>query len=197
MHEVTCFHCGHVANISPDADRCPVCATDLKHLIPPDDASRYFYERAAEMAAAGEITLALLEVERGLDYHPSSELHLLAALLSQRLGNLPQMRQHVAAIAVDDILRPEAEWLLRSHQVDMGALRQSAKKAHCFVQTGEPRTGPTRLVASNAGTAIAPAGGCNPRRHALGQQRSLWCNRFGACGLYGLGWNWFRRRCAL
>jgi hypothetical protein len=128
MHEVTCFHCGHVANISPDADRCPVCTTDLKHLIPPDDASRYFYERAAEMAAAGEITLALLEVERGLAYHPSSELHLLAALLSQRLGNLPQMRQHVAAIAVDDILRPEAEWLLRSHQVDMGALRQGAKK---------------------------------------------------------------------
>jgi hypothetical protein len=128
MHEVTCFHCGHIANISPDADRCRACTTDLKHLIPPDDASRYFYERAAEMAAAGEITLALLEVERGLVYQPSSELHLLAALLLQRLGNLAQMREHVAAIAVDDVLRPEAEWLLRSHQADMGELRQSAKK---------------------------------------------------------------------
>jgi hypothetical protein len=181
MHEVTCFHCGHVANISPDVDRCPVCTTDLKHLIPPDDASRYFYERAAEMAAAGEITLALLEVERGLDYHPSSELHLLAALLSQRLGNLPQMRQHVAAIAVDDILRPEAEWLLRSHQVDMGALRQGAKKRPALPklathELAPPAWSPGRQQYRNrhcASSRLQPAAPC-PRSTAFSTAQSLW-----------------------
>jgi len=37
------------------------------------------------------------------------------------------MRHHVAAIPVDDILRPEGEWLLRSHQVRQRALREASK----------------------------------------------------------------------
>lgn len=123
MYEIICFHCGHIAHISPDTERCAVCGADLKHLITPDYASRYFYDRAAEMAAAGEVTLALLEAERGLAYRRTPELHLLAAILSQRLGKMEQVRQHVAAIPVDDSLRPEAEWLLRSQQTTI-PLRQ-------------------------------------------------------------------------
>jgi nucleoid-associated protein YgaU len=116
MYEVTCFYCGHLARITPDAERCAACGADLKHLITPDYAARYFYDRAAELAAAGELTLARLEVERGLAYQPNSELYLLAAILSQRLGDYPQVRRYVAAIPVDDVLRPEAEWLLRAQQ---------------------------------------------------------------------------------
>src|SRR5262245_13590363 len=101
MYEVTCFHCGHVAQITPDADQCAVCGADLNHLITTEYASSYFYERAAEMAAAGEVTLALVEVERGLAYVPSSELNLLAAILAQRLGDFAQMRRYVSAIPVD------------------------------------------------------------------------------------------------
>jgi nucleoid-associated protein YgaU len=127
MYEVTCFYCGHLARITPDAERCAVCGADLKHLITPDYAARYFYDRAAELAAAGELTLARLEVERGLAYQPNSELNLLAAILSQRLGDYDQVRRYVAAIPVDDILRPEAEWLLRSQQAPPRTLREPGK----------------------------------------------------------------------
>lgn len=116
MYEVTCFHCGNIAHITPDAERCIICGEDLKHLITPDYASHYFYQRAAQLAEAGEVTLALIEVERGLRYQPDAQLHLLAAILSKRAGNFVQMRQHVAAIPVDNTLRGEAEWLLRSQQ---------------------------------------------------------------------------------
>jgi nucleoid-associated protein YgaU len=118
MYEVTCFRCGHVAHLSPDAEHCAVCNENLSHLITPEYASRYFYDRAAELAAAGELTLALLEVERGLAYRASSELLLLAAIFAQRLGNFPQMRQFVATIPVDDPLRSEAEWLVRAQQTN-------------------------------------------------------------------------------
>lgn len=129
MYEVTCFHCGHLAHISPDVERCAVCGADLRHLITPDYAARYFYDRAAQMAAAGELTLALLEVERGLAYQPSSELHLLAAILAQRLGDQDQMRRHVSSIPVDDVLRPEAEWLLRSQQTGLRSLPETRHSA--------------------------------------------------------------------
>jgi hypothetical protein len=118
MYEVTCFRCGHVAHLSPDAEHCAVCNENLRHLITPEYASRYFYDRAAELAAAGELTLALLEAERGLAYRSSSELLLLAAIFAQRLGNFPQMRQFVATIPVDDPLRSEAEWLVRAQQTN-------------------------------------------------------------------------------
>jgi LysM repeat protein len=142
MYEVTCFHCGHIAHISPDAERCAVCGADLKHLITPDYASRYFYDRAAEMAAAGEVTLALMEVERGLVYRRSPELNLLAAILSQRLGNFEQMRRYVAAIPVDDVLRPEAEWLLRSQQTTLQAPRQTGKREQADRQRPTPEIAP-------------------------------------------------------
>ena len=130
MYEVTCFHCGHLAHISPDIERCAVCGADLRHLITPEYGSRYFYERAAEMAAAGEVTLALLEVERGIAYRSSSELYLLAAILAQRLGDQAQVRRYISAIPVDDVLRPEAEWLLRSQQNTIRPLRETRNAAY-------------------------------------------------------------------
>ncbi len=139
MYEVTCFNCGNIAHITPDADHCIICKSDLKHLITPEYASKYFYQRAAQLADAGEVTLAVLEVDRGLSYRSSSELHLLAAILSQRMSNFDQMRQHVAAIPVDDALRGEAEWLLRANQ---------AQRAGVRLQDRAALPGPTMPVAS-------------------------------------------------
>jgi len=116
MLAAICFHCGHAVEISPDADRCEACGANLRRLISAQQASRYFYMRAADLSAKGEVTPALAEVQRGLAYQPSSELHLLGAILCKRLGKPEEMRHHVAAIPVDDVLRGEAEWLLRSSQ---------------------------------------------------------------------------------
>lgn len=114
MLAVTCFQCGHTVEISPDAERCALCGADLRRLIDVRSASRYFYTRAAELAVRGDVGGALHEVRRGLSYQPTSELHLLGAILCKRMGRLDEMRHHVAAIPVDDVLRGEAEWLLRS-----------------------------------------------------------------------------------
>lgn len=116
MQEVVCFNCGRIVHISPDAELCSVCGENLRELIHPAYASKYFYDRAAAMAAGSDLLQALREIDRGLVYKTSSELRLLGAILSQRIGDFEQMRSHLAAVPVDDILRPEAEWLLRSHQ---------------------------------------------------------------------------------
>ena len=116
MLEVTCFHCGQVVQISPDAERCSVCGMNLRKLIGREQASGYFYRRAADMAATGNVLGALQEVQRGLAYVNTSELNLLGAILCKRLGRWEDMRHFVAAIPVDDPLRGEGEWLLRSNQ---------------------------------------------------------------------------------
>jgi len=116
MLAVTCFQCGHTVEISPDAERCELCGANLRRLISAQKASRYFYTRAAELSARGDVATALAEVQRGLAYQSSSELHMLGAILCKRMSRLDDMRHHVAAIPVDDVLRGEAEWLLRSSQ---------------------------------------------------------------------------------
>lgn len=127
MQEVVCYTCGRIVHISPDAELCSVCGENLRELLHPVYASKYFYDRAASLAAGGQLQPALQEIDRGLRYQPSSELRLLGAILAKRIGDFEQMRSHVAAIPVDDILRPEGEWLLRSHQVRQRALREASK----------------------------------------------------------------------
>ena len=116
MPAVTCFQCGHTVEISPDAERCELCGTNLRRLISAEQASRYFYRRAADLSAKGDVGEAQNEVQRGLAYQPSSELHLLGAILCKRQARYDDMRHHIAAIPVDDVLRGAAEWMLRSHQ---------------------------------------------------------------------------------
>ena len=128
MQEVTCFHCHSRVRITPDVDRCSVCGEDLRGLLEPKAISRYFGDRAVEMAAAGRLESALAEVKRGLTYADLADLRLLGAILAEQLGRYDVMRQHVAAIPVDDTLRAEAEWLLRSHQDRQAALREGLKR---------------------------------------------------------------------
>lgn len=127
MQEVVCYTCGRIVHISPDAELCSVCGENLRELLHPVHASKYFYDRAAKFAASDQLLPALQEIDRGLRYQPSSELRLLGAILAKRIGDFAQMRFHVAAIPVDDILRPEGEWLLRSHQSQQRELREATK----------------------------------------------------------------------
>lgn len=116
LYDVACNHCGKAVQLSPDAPRCPVCGEDLHTLLPPDYSAHYFYQRAAELASRGDVQGALAETERGIMFVDAPQLRLLAAILSRRLGAMDNVRKHVAAIPVDDRLRPEAEWLLRAQQ---------------------------------------------------------------------------------
>lgn len=127
MQEVVCYNCGRIVHISPDAELCSVCGENLRELLHPVHASKYFYDRAAKLAAGNQLESALAEIDRGLRYQPSSELRLLGAILAKRLGDFAQMRYHVAAIPVDDVLRPEGEWLVRSHQSHQRELREATK----------------------------------------------------------------------
>lgn len=176
MLAVTCFQCGHTVEISPDAERCELCGANLRRLIGAVHASRYFYTRAADLSARGEIAPALAEVQRGLAYQPSSELHLLGAILCKRLGRLDDMRHHVAAIPVDDVLRGEAEWLLRSSQarqrVPVDAIRAQGETAlsddellPVVMEEVRPsahpprRRSPARAVATISAVALLGLGG--------------------------------------
>ncbi|MEX1020040.1 MAG: LysM peptidoglycan-binding domain-containing protein [Litorilinea sp.] len=127
MIEVTCFQCRTRVRISPAVYTCPKCEQDLRQLLSQEQVSGHFYNRASALAANGEYQAALEEVEVGLTYYGSSELHLLAAILSQQLGRYDQMRHHVAAIPLEDSLRSEAEWLLRSHEDRQRALREGLR----------------------------------------------------------------------
>lgn len=119
----------------------------------PDYVAGYFHRRARELADQGDAAAALAQVERGLTYATGAELHLLAAILAQRIERYDQMRHHVAAIAVDDSLRPEAEWLLRAHQARQRALHGQAQ--------AQPSGGAAALLDDLLGRnqrAEAPAG---------------------------------------
>lgn len=146
MHDVVCTHCGRFVQITPDAPRCTQCGEDLHPLIPEHYAARYFYRRAADLAARSDLPSALAEAERGLNYLEASELRLLAAILAKRLGDIDTVRDHVAAIPVDDRLRQEAEWLIRAQpgrrapdeEVPTGARRSGKKRTAAAPQPPLP-----------------------------------------------------------
>lgn len=168
MYEVTCGHCGRIVKITPDAPRCTTCGEQLGALIPPEYASSYFYRRAAELAARGDVDSALAEAERGIHFHESSELRLLAAIVAKRIGNEDSMRGHVAAIPVDDRLRHEAEWLLRSQQSRRAAPRQSQRQAAASLSA--PTAEQLSLPANGMNFALATASAQQPT--------SVWVQRF-------------------
>lgn len=155
MHEVTCTHCGQVLQISPDACRCSRCGEDLRALIPPHRAAAYFYRRSADLAARGDLPSALAECERGLAFGESSELRLLAAILAKRMGDAATVRAHVAAIPVDDRLRQEAEWLVRSQprkgEGDAGVTSANGQPAN-----GKSSSAPARNPSMQASEPFEP-----------------------------------------
>ncbi len=131
---IVCHQCSTSVNISLPNYRCPECSSDLRGqmqreagpFILPDDDVRGYYRQAAELALAKKDRDALAVIDQGLTYFNATELHLLAAILHRRRNEYEQMRRHVASIPVEDSLRGEAEWLLRSHQEQQRLLRQAA-----------------------------------------------------------------------
>ncbi|MCX6044790.1 MAG: LysM peptidoglycan-binding domain-containing protein [Chloroflexi bacterium] len=157
----------------------------MRHLIPPAFASKYFYDRAAHMASEGKLQAALAEVDRGLDYRVSSELHLLGGILAKRISDFDLMRQHVAAIPLDDVLRQEAEWLLRSHQTRQRTLRQAdkARKTTNRVSLSDPEEAPLPFMVDE----VAPS----PVRPA--RANNLWVGLVVVLLVAGIGWIIFGR----
>jgi nucleoid-associated protein YgaU len=180
-YEVLCYQCGRVAYITPDAIRCSHCQANLRTLIAPDAARVYFYQRAQAFADRGEAKYALAEAKRGIEFSDNSELRLLAAILARRLGNIDEVRRHVAAIAVDDRLREEAEWLLRS--ADSG-FRPMAISRSSMARTPSGAHGAAPMLPPQAQTAAAATG-----RQAA---RPLFI-LFSVLALVVLLWNFARR----
>ncbi len=78
--------------------------------------TRTVYHRALEHYSMGNDEAALEGIQQGIEVLDAPELYLLAALIYRKRGDFKEMREHVAAIPADDVLRGEGEWLLRSHQ---------------------------------------------------------------------------------
>ena len=123
MLKVVCTHCGQTVSVAPDAENCSICGTNLRNLMSEEHASDFFYARAERLAIEKDYSSALAEAQQGAYYANSPDLHLLSAILAERQNKYDLMRRHVSAIPIDDRLREEGEWLLRSHQE-----RQRAKR---------------------------------------------------------------------
>lgn len=111
--QVTCFYCGAEAVVTPEYPECRQCTGDLSSLITSDLKAAYYYEKARDAAEQGAHFIALQLIQRGLQAQDTSELHLLAAILYADLDREEQLRAHIGAIPVNDVLRPEAEALLK------------------------------------------------------------------------------------
>ncbi len=107
---------------------CARCGHDLAPQVPADELADALYDLAAEQARQHNLSAALSVLEQGLTQVERSDLHLLAALLYRKRGDYEAMRRHVAAIPMDDVLRGEAEWLLRDHQQRMRREREQLRR---------------------------------------------------------------------
>ncbi len=125
---LTCHDCGSTIYISNEAPNCPECGAKLESHLRALEYVRDCYRQASDETLAGNDEQALLILAQGLSSVNASELHLLAALIHRKQGEYDGMHRHVAAIPVDDPLRPEGEWLLRSHQQKQRAERQAQKE---------------------------------------------------------------------
>ncbi|MEZ4661128.1 MAG: BON domain-containing protein [Caldilineaceae bacterium] len=126
--------------------------------MPREVAARYFYERAEALVVEQGGQAALAEVRRGLAYAPTSDLLLLGAILSEQQGAYDLMRGFVAEIPLEDSLRGEAEWLLRSHQMRQRALRQgnSLPTPHANGETAMDGIVPVRSFREARESALVP-----------------------------------------
>ncbi len=115
MH-LACPECGAPVEVTPSFANCPACDANVASYYTPAEMTRTIYHRALEHYSMGNEVAALEGIDQGITLLEAPELHLLAALIYRKRGEFKEMREHVAAIPADDILRSEGEWLLRSHQ---------------------------------------------------------------------------------
>lgn len=115
MH-LACPECGAPVEVTPSFANCPACDANVASYYTTAEMTRTIYHRALEHYSMGNEVAALEGIDQGISLLEAPELHLLAALIYRKRGEFKEMREHVAAIPADDILRSEGEWLLRSHQ---------------------------------------------------------------------------------
>lgn len=144
--QVTCVHCGMEAAVTPEFHQCRHCHGDLGPLVTAEFKATYYFRKAQESAAQGASFVALEQIQRGLQAQNRPDLHLLAAIVYADLGREEQLRMHIGAIPTDDVLRAEAESLLKQ-LVQKGGLRDSAAGTPQNSQGSGSGFGP-RLMAS-------------------------------------------------
>lgn len=128
MH-LACPECGAPVEVTSSFANCPACDANVASRYTPAEMTRTVYHRALEHYSMGNEAAALEGIDQGITLLEAPELHLLAALIYRKRGEFKEMREHVAAIPADDILRSEGEWLLRSHQEQLQlGRREEARK---------------------------------------------------------------------
>ncbi len=128
MH-LACPECGAPVDVTSSITNCPACDANVASHYTPAEMTRTVYHRALEHYSMGNEAAALEGIDQGISLLEAPELHLLAALIYRKRGEFKEMREHVAAIPADDILRSEGEWLLRSHQEQLQlGRREEARK---------------------------------------------------------------------
>ena len=128
MH-LACPECGAPVDVTSSFTNCPACDANVASHYTPAEMTRTVYHRALEHYSMGNEVAALEGIDQGISLLEAPELHLLAALIYRKRGDFKEMREHVAAIPADDILRSEGEWLLRSHQEQLQlGRREEARK---------------------------------------------------------------------
>ncbi len=128
MH-LACPECGAPVEITSSSTNCPACDANVASHYTPAEMTRTVYTRALEHYSMGNEVAALERIHQGIELLDAPELHLLAALIFRKRGEFKEMREHVAAIPADDVLRGEGEWLLRSHQEQLQlGRREEARK---------------------------------------------------------------------
>lgn len=128
MH-LACPQCGAPVEVTSSFANCPACGADVASHYTPTEMTRTVYHRALEHYSMGNEEAALEGIQQGIEVLEAPELYLLAALIYRKRGEFKEMREHVAAIPADDVLRGEGEWLLRSHQEQLQlGRREEARK---------------------------------------------------------------------
>lgn len=127
MH-LACPECNAPVEVNASFSNCPNCGADIASHYTIADVSRAVYQSAVERYSRGNELAALERIRHGLAILDAPELHLLAAIIHHKRGEFSDMRRHVAAIPMNDSLRPEGEWLIRSHQERLQKNRRKAAR---------------------------------------------------------------------
>ncbi len=155
--QITCIYCGAEVVITPDRHHCRHCSGDLSSQVTPDFRASYYYQKASESAEQGAVYIALQHLHKGLQAQDRSDLHLLAAILYADLGREEQLRMHIGAIPTGDILRGEAEALLKQlyarRQATATATATQHKAPAPAATTAASHWGP-RLIATVVTTGV-------------------------------------------
>ena len=173
MH-LACPNCGAPVEVSSSFANCPACDADVASHYTAAEMTRTVYHRALEHYSMGNDEAALEGIQQGIEVLDAPELYLLAALIYRKRGDFKEMREHVAAIPADDVLRGEGEWLLRSHQEQLqlgrreeARRRDRAKGTQLAVGKASRQFSTEYYPAPLTDKQIAKKGASKPRRNRL------------------------------